>query len=429
MTDQQNRHAKKLSLRLAALFGVMAAGGAQAAWVTDGALRLDSRYDDNVALSSTDEEGSSITTAHGELEVRQVTENSEVSVIGGANYVAYGESQAGDTELDNKDVEYIDLRSHYDTERTTYGLRGSGRRDVTLATVGFIRDPIDITTGGAASGGTTTEPPGTPTAGNPTGTAGDPLGAGTLDGASVDKQVRRYDVIANPYIEYELSERTTVQFDYVYSSLDYRNADQTDLEDSQTNAVRLELRQRVTERDLARFRVGAARMDPETSSNSDAYQATGGWEHRFSEETGISADAGASYRDRDGETDVGFVFTVRGFRRTEVGDMFVQVQRSLTPTGFGELSETDRLTLGMRRNLSDTVQLTVNGDSYSASNSDGNDRSYISVGPQIRWMFSPSFSLGGTYRYAWADREGEPGGAASGNSVGVFIEYRPGREI
>lgn len=429
MTEQSNRSTKTLSRCLPVLLGALAAGGAQAAWVTDGVVRVDSRYDDNVTLSSTDEEGSSVTTAHGELELRNVTENSEVSVIGGANYIAYGESQVGTTELDNKDVQYIDLRSHYDTERTTYGLRGSARRDVTLATVDFIRNPIDTVGGGAVPGGTATGTPETPAPANPTGTAGDPLGGGTLDGGSVDQQVRRYDVNVNPYIRYELSERTSVQFDYVFTSLDYRNADQTGLEDSTTNGVRFELLQRVTERDLARFRAGWARMDPETSSNSDAYQATGGWEHRFSEQTGMSIDAGASYRDRDGETDVGFVFTLRGFHRTEVGDIFAQAQRSLTPTGFGDLSETDRLTLGMRRNLSDTVEVSVNGDSYSTSNSDDNDRSYISVGPQIRWLFSPSFSVGATYRYTWADRQDEPGGAASGNSVGLFLEYRPQREI
>ena len=107
-------------------------------------------------------------------------------------------------------------------------------------------------------------------------------------------------------------------------ALNYDNAGNTGLEDSQTNAVRLEVRRDVSERDIARVRMGAAHMDPDLSSSSDAYQMTAGWEHRFSEEAGVSFDAGGSYRDRDGETDTGFVFTVRGFRRTEVGDMYVR---------------------------------------------------------------------------------------------------------
>ena len=214
----------------AASLTLLIASGAHAAWVTDGQLRIDTRYDDNVTLSSTDEQGSSVTTAKGELEVRQVTENSDVSLVGGVNYVSYGESQAGTTELNDKDVEYMDLRSSYETERTTFGLRGTARRDVTLATVDFIRDPIATGVGdsggtGATSGGSTGAPGGTPgtptgTGGTPTGTdsAGNPLTGGTLDGGSVEQQVRRYNISVDPYIEYLLSERTTLQVDYVYSS-------------------------------------------------------------------------------------------------------------------------------------------------------------------------------------------------------------------
>jgi hypothetical protein len=115
-------------------------------------------------------------------------------------------------------------------------------------------------------------PGGTP--GTPTGTSGAPTGrfrrnpltGGTLDGGSVEQQVRRYDITVDPYIEYLLSERTTLQLDYIYSSLNYDNAGNTGLEDSQTNAVRLEVRREVSERDTARIRMGAAHMDPDVSS-------------------------------------------------------------------------------------------------------------------------------------------------------------------
>jgi len=402
-------------------FGLLVGSAvAQAAWVTDGQLRADSAYDDNPTLSSTGEDDSVINTVHGQAEVRQVTESSSISAIGGISYIDYVDPHADGADLNDKDTEFADIRSSWRGERLGWGLNGSFRRDVLLRTIGFIRDPLpaggtdggDTTSGGDVGGD---HPPNGPPPGD------------NVDAGSVDRQIRRYLGYVSPSVNYALTERTSAQLAYIYSSLHYDRGDEVGLENSQTNGVRAELERSLSETDRVRLSMAAARFDPELSTKVDAYEMTAGWTRKYSEVAGLSVDAGASYADsQDGQTDNGFVIRVRGYRNTEVGRMFVQAERQLYPTGYG-LVETDRLTLGFEHAMSDTVRLALMGDSYKTSGN--NERKYISVGPNLTWSLNSNYSVGATYHYYWVDRESDPGGAASGNSVGVFIAYRPQREF
>ncbi len=181
-----------------------------------------------------------------------------------------------------------------------------------------------------------------------------------------------------------------------------------------------------------RLTTSAGRFEPDNDSSTDAYGATVGWVHQFSETAGGSIDVGANESDQNGDSNDGLSLSVRGFRNTESGSLYLQAQRSLMPSGFGTLNETDRLLFGYQRSLSDTVALTLNVDTYRTSastNSSNNDeRKYVSAGPELRWAFSPHFSVGATYRYTWVDRQSDPG-SATDNAVGIFISYQPQREI
>ena len=153
--------------------------------------------------------------------------------------------------------------------------------------------------------------------------------------------------------------------------------------------------------------------------------------HRFSETAGGSIDVGANQSEQVGETSYGLSLNVRGYRNTELGNLYFQAQRSLMPSGFGALLETDRLLFGYSRALSETVTLRVSADAYQTLDErliGQDDRKYASVGPELRWAFSPSFSLGATYRFTAVDRETDSG-SAQDNAVGIFISYQPQREF
>lgn len=382
-----------------------------AAWVTDGELRLSSDYEDNVRLSSDDSEAGFSNRATGELELRQVTQNSSVSIIGGATYLDY----SGIDDLDGEDIEFADVLGRWRGERSTAALRGSVRRDVTLRTVGFIRDPLDDTSPGSEDA-----------------EQGRDLGEfesdGDVDAASTEEQIRRVRTRVNPSFDYQLSERTSAQLGYNYDQLQYDDGEQVGLEDSQRHRVSLTLRRNLSELDSIRLTLGAGRFEPDVEPETDAYQATIGWERRFLESWGASIDIGANYSEAEGESgNTGFVFRARGYRTTEVGRFFGELERNLYPTSFGELSETDRVLFGYSGAISDTVDWQLSGDAYHTDSDTGDGRDYFSAGPQIWWYVTPVIALGASYSYTWVDREDS--GSASGNRVGVFLSYSPEREI
>jgi hypothetical protein len=403
---------------------------ALAAWTADGSARVDSLSDDNVRLSADNEDSGITTTANVKGEVRQVTENSEVSAVAGATYLAY----SGVQDLSDENILYGDGRGRWEGERTIWRLDGSVRRDVMLETVGYIRDPL--ATSGSTGTNATTGTNGTAT--GTTGTVGSNVGSdfvspgNTVDQGSVEEQVRRIDAVISPGVDYQLSERLKGSLGYTYERLDYHNGQKAGLESSDGHSVSLGLERQVSETDILNVSARAARFNPDNGSSTDAYGMTVGWAHQFSESSGASFDIGANYSEQDGNGNTGLAVNLRAYRRTETGNIFVGAQRSLMPSGFGSLDETDRLLFGWLTPLTEKVDLQLTADAYKTSstnnaNSD-NDRKYASAGSQIKWAITESFSVGATYRYTWVDRQSDPSSASS-NAVGIFIQYQPQREI
>jgi hypothetical protein len=408
------RHGATAGRSLAPLFAISLSGAAQAAWITDGSARLDTMYEDNVYLAADNEDSAIVTTANVTGEIRQATESSNVSAIAGLRYLNYAQV----SNLSDEDEEFGSLRAWWSRERLRWGINGTFRRDVLLNTVGFI-GPVD------------------PTGGTDTGAGIDPNGDGVTDGTidpgSVEEQVRRNRTQLTPFVTYNLSERTNASLRFGYGVLDYSNDEQSQLTNNQTRRVVLELVHRFTERDSMRGNVGAGKFDPKDVTNTHTYELTTGWEHRFSELAGASLDIGVSRTEREGKADTGALFRARGFRRTEVGNFFAQVERRLYPSGNGELVETDRLIFGLKRSLSEVIDLSIIGDGYktgsSGTNLNNTDyRDYIALGPELKWSLSPELAVGATYQFTWANRQSDDGNSA-GNSIGIFVSYQPQREF
>jgi hypothetical protein len=408
------RHAATAGLSLAPLLAMSLSGAAQAAWSSDGSARLDTVYEDNVYLAADNENSAIVTTANVQAEIRQATESSNVAAIAGLKYLNYGQV----SNLSDEDEEFGSLRAWWSRERLRWGVNGTFRRDVLLNTVGFI-GPVDPT--GGADGGAGIDP------------NGDGVTDGTIDQGSVEEQVRRNRTQLIPFVTYDLSERTNASLRFGYSVLDYSNDELSQLTNNQIRRVALELVHRFSERDSMRGTVGAAKFDPKDATNTDTFDLTTGWEHRFSELAGASLDVGVSRTERNGNADTGALFRVRGFRRTEVGNFFGQVERRLYPNGTGELVETDRLVFGLKRSLSEVVDLSVTGDGYKTGSSgvnlnNANYRDYLSLGPELKWSLSRELAVGATYQFTWANRQSDEGNS-SGNSIGIFVSYQPQHEI
>ncbi len=398
-----------------------AAQTAEAAWVVDGKGGLESRYDDNVRLSTNNGDSAVVSNLLAELNVRRVTENSYFSAIGGGRYLTYTDYN-GQRNLHDEDIEYLQLQGRTGGERTQFGIDGSVRRDVLLRTIGFIVDPL------APPPETGNQPP--PEA---NGSSGEVV-AGGLDAGSVQEQVRRVRTSVAPYANYQISQRTGIRLGYTY--LDVRYSDQsagTGLQDSQSNAVTLDLNQRLSERDIGRIGVRVGRFDPQDTSSTDAYEASVGWVREFSQTVRAGIDLGVQESERNSKSYSGYLARVYGTRRTDNGAMFARFQHSLQPSGYGDLVETDTVTLGYTVNLTNRVSAGFTGSGYRTRNSQNtgsnpnNDRDYVDVGPQITYALTEVFNVRAFYDYRWVDRQSE--GSGQSNAVGLSLTYQPRRGI
>ena len=419
----------RLIAHLSTAVGVVCAclgAGAHAAWVNELRGGIESRYDDNVRLSTDGQESAIATNVVGELSLRRVTESSEIAAIAGASYVTYS-AYDGAEDLDNEDIQYLDIRSHTRGDRTQVGFDGSVRRDVLLETVGFIVDPIARSPVGQAA-----QPqPAQGSAGAP---VADPTYTNT-DAGSVEEQVRRIQTWASPYVIYEVSEKTGVRFGYTYFGLDYDQQATTGLEDSTTNALNVELSNQVSERDSARTGARVARFDPETDPDeTDAYEVTVGWTRQFSDNTSAGIDLGAQRSERANESYSGYVTRLFADRRSEAGAIRGRYEHSLQPSGYGDLVKSDTLDVNYERSLSARLDLRIDGRAYRTRNSKDqtsnadNDRDYVEVGPTLNLGITEVFSLGIFYRYQWVDRKSDSSSGTS-NAVGLTLSYRPQARI
>jgi hypothetical protein len=303
-----------------------------------------------------------------------------------------------------------------------WGLNGAVRRDVLLRTVGTILDPT------GAPGTSGTPPPGQGTDGVP---IGDGIGS---DAGSVQEQVRRTRTEASPFASYQLSQNTNMRLGYSYLGLAYDKESATGLQDSTTQAVTLDLSNRVTQRDIVRLGIGAARFDPNANPDStDAYQMSVGWDRDFSERVRAGIDVGGQWSERAGDTNTGYLVRLRASRTTDVGVLNARFAHSLQPGGYGDLVESDTLDLTYRVNLSSRLELNVNGRGYrirqssNQTSNNNNDRDYAEIGPELTYALFESLRVGAYYHYRWVDRQSD--GSATSNAVGLTLTYQPKRAI
>jgi hypothetical protein len=419
-----HKHGASRNVRAAVAAAVICAcvgGNAHAAWLVDANAKVDSQYDDNVRLSTDGEDSAIATTTGGELHVRNVTESSEVEGIAGAKYLTYS-GYNGPDQLDNEDIEYGEIHARVRAERLQWGLNGAVRRDVLLRTVGTILEPIGVP-------GTTGTPPPVQ------GTDGVPIGDGIgSDAGSVQEQVRRTRTEVSPFASYQLSQKSSLRLGYSYLGLDYDKETATGLDDSTTQAVTLDLMNRVTQRDVARIGFGAARFDPDNNPDStDAYQFSAGWDRDFSDRVRAGFDVGGQWSERAGDTNTGYLLRLRASRTTDAGVLRARFAHSLQPAGYGDLVESDTLDLTYRVNLSSRLDLNVDGRGYrtrqssNQSSNDNNERDYVEIGPELTYALFESLRVGGYYHYRWVDRQSE--GSATSNAIGLTLTYQPKRQF
>lgn len=396
---------------------------AEAAWLIEPSARLDASYEDNVRLASINEEDGIVGSVTAQARLRNVTEISSVSLLGGINYRSY--SNVNDDNLDDRDSEFLIFAADRRTARAGFGLDGSYRRDDLLRRILLLEDP------GAGS----VDTPDEPIAPGDEGVPEDVNDGADVDAGASRQQIRRERFSISPSVGYALSARNSIELTYDYYGLNYDENDTTPLDgiqDSETNALTAEFNRALSERTSIGTAVRVAKFEPDQGLDTDIYEATLIYSRQLSERNNLSVTLGGRRTESDASKDTGGLLNARFDRRTPTGSVFASIERSLYPNSFGDIVETDRIALGIRQRITERWSWSLRGQAFSTDSTQnansGRNRDFVTVRPEIRWSMTPAWSVGAYYGYEWVDRENDPN-TASGNSVGVSLNYTPPRRI
>ncbi len=301
---------------------------------------------------------------------------------------------------------FLDLRSQFETERSRFLLVGRfDRRDSILAEFADASfDDLDP------------EDPTSPESGVQT----------------FDQTRQRYEL--RPSYSYRLSERTSFDISASYQSIDYSEEipgrrvgyDYVLGEVGLTWAMG-------SQTDLKLFG-GASQYERDDGLNdTDSLQAGVALEHRWSEQSGVSARVVFQQDDISsgdlpgGLEDENVSAEVTMFRKGEVDEWRLVAGSAFSPTSAGGINKNTQLRVSYQRSLSEKTRFSaaIRHVDY-ASVGDINDldeRTYTTADLEIRRFLTPTWYFSAGYTYRSQDRDGQPG-SADDNELFISIGYQ-----
>lgn len=274
----------------------------------------------------------------------------------------------------------------------------------------------------------------------------DPGGDGG-DTGRLDVRNDRERINVRPTWNYEYSEQT--RFGLGYNFLDVKYDDQllTRQVDFTDHRIDANLGRILTERTLLTTTVFGGRYEADQIDNTtDSVGLELDFDRRFTERVSGSLNVGAQRIDsefinpvtnvRTEGSHTAFLFGL-GLRTdvSEITSWNVNLGRSVQPNGTGFLVERDEFLVAVDHAFGPrlTGQLGARLFRNEAVDDDVmfTDRDYARVQGELRWAFTPTWSLFGAYQYTWQDFERQElltgtgrEGTASANAVTLGITYQ-----
>ena len=395
---------------------LLLAGTAQAVWSVDPTVTVRSGYDDNMRLSALDPEKGTTTTAQAQARVRYLTERSQVAGYVGLNYRWY----SGVDNLEDKDSEFLRFIADRRFERSMVSVQGSYTRDDLLRSLRYVPTGVDDVDAAQQE-------------------QIDELDQ-INDAADVDsgdrEQIRRERYNITPAWSYRFTERSSGSIGYTFAEQKYDDDDlpvgggnPNGVQDSRTQALTLTLHHRLSEVDTLVGSIRRARYEPELTIESDTYEVQVGWSRRLSEITSVNFDIGARRVETDFDEETGMLYRASIQRRADRGRLIASAERSLYPSSFGQVVETDRLALRYRHSLAERWTMNVAMRAFSTNSAAGannnRNRDFLQAGVGVDYTLTEHIKVGLDYGYRWIDKESDAG-SADANSVNLSFSWSPG---
>ncbi len=387
------------------------AHSAHAAWEITPQAMVEVGVEDNIRLTPRNEEDATVTTAEVSGQFKNVTERSFVDVRAIARYTDFG-----DSSVDATDTQRLRLDAERRGERWAAGVRSQVTRDslIRYGQVGGVDASGEVVDDGAE----VVSP-------------GDDVDPIDTEQGTIEVDVDRLHIQARPYLRYQVSERSRLTVEGIYSKREYDNLQGLVLRDSEEKGAALGYDYRLSERDTVDIKVQQTTFEPDGLAEADLRRATVGWARRLSERTRWRLEAGVRESDPDqGSKESGLHLSASLNHRTELDRFLVLAQRSNTPSAFGDTIEYDRILANWQRKLTEkwsldaTAQYTTTESENLAFNGNLRDRDYGELFLGVRRALTPEWSLGAEFRHRYVDRASDSGTAHS-NGFYISIQYSP----
>ncbi len=399
------------------------------AWIVTPELNIQSGYVSNINLTpdvdsrgvETKENAGIESIASVAAELARQTPISELRGRARLDFKRY--TQEEEREFDSEDNQFVDVSGHYKiTPINDIGLRVSLERKFTGTTNRAFGDSFaDVSLEDAGN---------------------DNISDVDTDTGVSRIQVRRERVQAEPYWSIGLTQNTRLKLQYRYDDTVYGGgAALARLIDFTRQRASVRLEHKWTERDRIFFSVdGGTYEAPDADRENDEIALRVGLRHNFSPISVVGFTVGArqlsfdSLNTGENEDDVGSIFRLFGEHRGELTRYTASVGRTITPSGTGALVESDIANFNFTRSLSPRFDFHFESEYFGNSSVADNsvdllaNRDYVRVSPQLRWNWTPEWSISFIYRYEWEDRETFADSTDS-NAAFVSIIYRRDNEL
>ncbi len=361
-------------------------------WYFEPAAELRAFYEDNVRLSATDSQSSPGTDLLANLAAGRATEVSDIALTATIDSRWYA-----DVSDFNRTNGNLRIRASRELERSRFGFDGV-----------FSYDSTE-----------TSE-------------------EGTSGLVQVNK--RRSRLLASPSWRYALTQRLDLDTTVSYETVSYEDVEAIPLYNYTFGRGSTGLVYRLSERLQLFSNVSFARYEASAvDQSSDTYGFLVGAEYAFSQTMSISALGGMQHLrsepSLDGGTGVdettGGQFQIRATKEFEIGQLYLQADQGLVPSGRGTLLETTAIAMGLDYALAPRWKLKLDARGYHNSEPGGdrsfNNRRFIRLGPRLTYQLTPSTEIGLGYLYRYQDREVLDQTATS-NAVFLTLRYS-GRRV
>jgi len=375
-----------------ALAAIVPAVGAYAAeWSVKGSANLTGKFDDNVRLSSTNEQSVFGAIFVPQMTLRRRSPLWDMSFMADLSLARYTE----DSNLDSEDPRLrADIR--YRTQLGQIRLEAEASRASTLVTE-------------------------------------------VIDGGNFTTNTQRNLFRLAPSWSYIVSEIDTLSFGAGWTEVSY---DSNALNDYRNLAANVGWARQVTQADVANLNLSVNYFESEAivDLQSTSLTAQAGWEHTFSERLKTSVAAGPQFYmtdvltaggglQTDEEQSFGYSLSASvDYDLSELTTLGASFTRQIEPTSSGSPLQRNRIEVNASHKflprLSGGLRLFFQQESNPTGDTGtSRDRDFISVEPRLTWMVAEDWGLTGSYRFRTQDTE--TANRANSNAIFVTMTYRP----